>query len=145
MFRHGQNIVNPANEIDKVCDCISFGFPTFVIKWLSKLKMDIESIKRIITDWASKEPLVKKVYIFGSRATNDYGEDSDIDVAVEIHRLPGEESITAAWMDVVKGYREQLSKLLPYPLHLHSLDGDSPIILDGTYRNGILVYEEPKD
>lgn len=107
--------------------------------------MDIESIKRIITDWASKEPLVKKVYIFGSRATNDYGEDSDIDVAVETHRLPGEESITAAWMDVAKGYREQLSKLLPCSLHLHSLDGDSPIILDGAYRNGILVYAELKD
>jgi len=107
--------------------------------------MDIESIKRIMADWASKEPLVKKVYVFRSRATNDDGEDSDIDVAVEIHRLPGEESITAAWMDVAKEYREQLSKLLPYSLHLHSLDGDSPIILDGAYRNGILVYEEPKD
>ena len=108
-------------------------------------KMNTESIKRIIEDWASEEPFVKKVYIFGSRTTNDYGEDSDIDVAVEIHRLPGEESITAAWMDVAKEYREQLSKLLPYSLHLHSLDGDSPIILDGAYRNGILVYEEPKD
>ena len=107
--------------------------------------MDIKSIKRTIKDWASKEALVKKVYIFGSRATNDYGEDSDIDVAVEIHRLPGEASITAAWMDVAKGYRQQLSKLLPYSLHLHSLDGDSPIILDGAYRNGILGYEEPKD
>jgi predicted nucleotidyltransferase len=107
--------------------------------------MDIESIKRIMADWASKEPLVKKVYVFGSRATNDDGEDGDIDVAVEIHRIPGEESITAAWMDVAKEYRGQLSKLLPYSLHLHSLDGDSPIILDGAYRNGILVYEEPKD
>ena len=107
--------------------------------------MDNESIKRTIKDWASKEPLVKKVYIFGSRATNDYQEDSGIDVAVEIHRLPGEENITAAWMDAAEGFREQLSKLLPYPLRLHSLDGDSPIILDGAYRSGILVYEEPKD
>ena len=106
--------------------------------------MDIESIKRIIKDWAGKEPLVKKVYIFSSRATNDYGEDNDIDVAVEIHRLPGEESITAAWMNVAKGYREQLCKLVPYPLHLHSLDGDSPIILDGAHLHGILVYEEQK-
>ena len=106
--------------------------------------MDIESIKRVIAGWASREPLVKKVYIFGSRATSDYRDDSDIDVAVEIHRLPGEESITAAWMDVAEGYREQLSKLLPYPLHLHSLDGDSPIILEGAYRNGILIYEEQK-
>ena len=107
--------------------------------------MYVEAINRIIADWAGKEPLVKKVYIFGPRTTNDHGEDSDIDVAVEIHRLPGEESITAAWMDVAEGYREQLRKLLPYPLHLHSLDGDSPIILDGAHRNGILVYEEPKD
>ena len=107
--------------------------------------MNIESIKRTIKDWASKEPLVKKVYIFGSRTTNDYEEDNDIDVAVEIHRLPREKNITAAWMDVAEGYREQLSKLLPYPLRLHSLDGDSPIILDGAYRGGILVYEEPKD
>ena len=107
--------------------------------------MDIEAIKRTIADWASKESLVKKVYIFGSRATSDHGEDSDIDVAVEIHRLPGEENITTAWMDVADEYREQLSKLLPYPLHLHPLDGDSPIILEGAYRNGILVYEETKD
>jgi len=108
-------------------------------------KMNIESIKRIIEDWASEEPLVKKVYIFGSRAANDYGEESGIDVAVEIHRLPGEESMTAAWMNVAEGYREQLSKLLPHPVRLHSLDGDSPIILEGAYRNGILVYEESKD
>ena len=108
-------------------------------------KIDIESIKRIIEGWASGEPLVKKVYIFGSRTTNEYSEGSDIDVAVEIHRLPGEESMTAAWMDVAEGYRERLSKLFPYPLHLHSLDGDSPIILEGAYRNGSLVYEEPKD
>jgi predicted nucleotidyltransferase len=107
------------------------------------IKIDIEPIKQIIADWASKEPLVKRVYIFGSRTTNDNREDSDIDVAVEIHRLAGEKSITAAWMDVAEGYREQLCKLLPYPLHL--LDGDSLIILDGAYRNGILVYEEPKD
>ena len=108
-------------------------------------RVDIESIKRIINDWARKEPLVKKVYIFGSRATDDYKEDSDIDIAVEIHRLPGEESITSAWMDVAEGYRQQLSKLFPYPLHLHSLDGDSPITLDGAYRQGILVYEEDQE
>ena len=107
--------------------------------------MDIESIKRIIAGWANREPLVKRVYIFGSRATSDYGDDSDIDVAVEIHRLPGEQSMTAAWMDVAEGYEEQLSELLPYPLHLHPLDGDSPIILEGAYRNGISVYEETKD
>ena len=104
--------------------------------------MNIELIKHIIEDWAKKERLVKKVYIFGSRATNSYEEDSDIDVAVEIHRLPGEENITAAWMDVAEGYREELTNLLPYPLHLHSLDGDSPIVLEGAYRKGILVYEE---
>ena len=109
------------------------------------LEVDTESIKRIIKDWARKEPLVKRVYIFGSRATSDHREDSDIDIAVEIHRLPGEEGITSAWMDVAAGYREQLSKLFPNPLHLHSLDGDSPIILDGAYRQGVLVYEEEQD
>lgn len=104
--------------------------------------MKIEIIKRIINDWASGERLVKKVYIFGSRATNEYEEDGDIDVAVEIHRLPGEDNISAAWMEVVEGYREQLSKLFPSPLHLHFLDGDSPINLDGAHRHGTLVYEE---
>jgi len=52
--------------------------------------MNIKELIKIVAQWAHDEPLVTKVYIFGSRARDDYREDSDLDVAVEIKTMAGD-------------------------------------------------------
>ena len=42
-----------------------------------------ENIKKIVQDYFKDKP-VNKVYLFGSYARGDAGEDSDVDLIVEI-------------------------------------------------------------
>jgi len=105
--------------------------------------MDIEHIKDIIRDWASNEALVTKAYIFGSRARDDYRDDSDIDVAVVIKKQPGDSNVLATWMFESDGLKSRLSELLPYALQLENLDGsNTPVVFGGVTKSSILVYNE---
>lgn len=40
------------------------------------------TIRHAVTAWAATEPLVRRVYLFGSRARGHHRPDSDIDLAV---------------------------------------------------------------
>lgn len=105
--------------------------------------MDINEIKKIISIWAQNETLVRKAYIFGSRARDDYREDSDIDVAVEINKLPGDENSLATWVFESEKLQKDLSELLPYKLQLEYLDDSkTPHVLAGIKQSNILVYEK---
>jgi uncharacterized protein len=108
--------------------------------------VDIVKIKEIIVEWAENEPLVKKVYIFGSRARHDYREDSDLDVAVEINKLPGDSNILATWMFESDKLKESLEPVLPYKLQLENYDGDNtPKVEAGINQSSILIYNESSD
>jgi predicted nucleotidyltransferase len=100
-----------------------------------------ESIKKIVAVWAESEPLITKAYIFGSRARDDYREDSDLDVAIEIEKLRNDENILATWITHKKGLEESLSKLIPYKLHLELCDREkTPTVLSGIEKSNIVVY-----
>ncbi|MES9946799.1 MAG: nucleotidyltransferase domain-containing protein [Candidatus Thiodiazotropha sp.] len=60
--------------------------------------MDIEEIREIIKNWAMRESLIRKAYIFGSRAREDYRSDSEIDVVVQLNKLPQDGSEYSTWM-----------------------------------------------
>ena len=49
--------------------------------------MDTEKLKAIIANWAVENPLIKRAYIFGSRARDDWRSDSDLDIALEFHSI----------------------------------------------------------
>lgn len=57
-----------------------------------------DEIKKKIEKWAMSEPLVIKAYVFGSRARNDYTTESDLDIAVEIHKCPGDGNVLGTWI-----------------------------------------------
>ncbi len=104
--------------------------------------MDIETVKNIIAKWADSEPLVTKAYIFGSRARGDHGEDSDLDVAIEIEMRRGDENKLAIWIFEKQGLEDRLSRLIPFSLQLEHLNGnETPTVLSGVERGSILVYE----
>ncbi len=105
--------------------------------------MDIVELSNIIAKWAKEEALVTRAYVFGSRARNNFQVDSDLDVAVEIKKRPGDENVLATWIFEHKGMDERLAKLLPYKLQLENLDGtNTPTILNGVKKSSIIVYEE---
>lgn len=41
-----------------------------------------DTIARVVTAWACGEPLIRRVYLFGSRARGDQRAGSDIDLAI---------------------------------------------------------------
>lgn len=104
--------------------------------------MKVELLKEIIKKWAESEPLIKEVYIFGSRARNDYRENSDIDIAVKIENRPNDDSPLATWLYEGNNLKNRLSKLLPYELQLEYLDNKTKTVLSGIKESSILVYKK---
>lgn len=104
--------------------------------------MKVELLKEIIKKWAESEPLIKEVYIFGSRARNDYRENSDIDIAVKIEKRPNDDSPLATWFYEGNNLKNRLSKLLPYELQLEYLDNKTKTVLSGIKESSILVYKK---
>ena len=105
--------------------------------------MDIEEIQSVVASWAKNEPLVRRAYIFGSRARDDFREDSDLDIAVEIRKNSGDENVLATWIFEHKNIEERLAKLIPFKLQLENLDGENtPTVLNGVRQSSIMVYEE---
>ncbi len=105
-------------------------------------KMNQENLKDIVYNWAKSESLVTKAYIFGSRARDDYSEDSDLDVAVEIKMELGDEKVLDTWMDEGKKLEKRLAELVPCEIQLELFDGENtPTILEGIKESSILVYE----
>lgn len=105
--------------------------------------MDAETLVKVIADWAKNERLIKRVYIFGSRARNDFKEDSDLDVAVVINKRTGDENVLTTWMCEHRGLESRLDSHIPYKLQLELLDGtNTPVVLKGVTKSHILVYED---
>jgi hypothetical protein len=54
--------------------------------WEQMLEMTIEEISAAVASWAPGESLVRRVYLFGSRAKGTARPDSDIDLAI-LHNI----------------------------------------------------------
>lgn len=110
--------------------------------------MDLEAIKAAVAAWGAGKPLVKRVFIFGSRARGDHRPDSDLDVAAELDpvEIEGEDDSggAATWMWEAQGWRGELQALFPFPVQLEQYleNGDAPTVLSGVERSSILVYEK---
>ena len=105
--------------------------------------MNLEAAIEVIATWAASERLVKRVYIFGSRARADYRSDSDLDIAVELYKQAGDESVLATWIHEHHGLAQRLSSVLPYKLQLELLDGErTPTVLSGVMESSICVYND---
>jgi predicted nucleotidyltransferase len=106
------------------------------------MTLDIELIKRKVAEWAKSETLINKVYIFGSRARDNYREYSDLDIAIEINKLPYDENVLSTWVNEKKGLERRLFQLLPsLKLQLELLDAEqTPTVLSGIQKSSILVY-----
>ena len=92
--------------------------------------------------WATSKELVKRLWVFGSRARGDHRPDSDIDVPVEINHSD-ESNGLAPWMFEAKHWQDELATLFPFPVQLEQYfeSGESPTIRAGVARSSRLVFE----
>ncbi|MFP4896711.1 nucleotidyltransferase family protein [Paraburkholderia sp. EG304] len=92
---------------------------------------------------AEAQPLVRKVLLFGSRVRGTERFDSDIDIAVEIQKLPGDSSEWTTFVCERDGLNAALQPLLPMPVQLEWHGGpiETPTVHAGLLESSILVYD----
>ena len=106
-------------------------------------------IAQTVRRWAAKEPLVRRVYLFGSRARGDNRPDSDIDLAVVCRMDPrilaevGGDYAQARmffWDDYGPVWQAQIGRLFSLPVDLQVLDRDTTRrVRPGVKRDGIRI------
>ena len=89
--------------------------------------LSVVQIREAVAGWAVTEPLIRRLYLYGSRAKGTARPDSDIDLAVLFRLDP---SITAeqagdmfqarffTWADHSPRWLDALSNLFDVPVHL---------------------------
>ncbi|WP_434032700.1 nucleotidyltransferase family protein [Cupriavidus sp. a3] len=105
--------------------------------------MDIDEIRSIVAAWAETQPLVVKVWLFGSRVRGTERPDSDIDIAVEVRRQPGDTSAWTTFIFEKDGLRASIQSLVPMPVQLEWYGGEveTPTVHAALQESSMLVYE----
>ena len=100
----------------------------------------MNKLTEIIASWASKDPEIYKVHIFGSRAKGSARDDSDIDIAIEF--VPKHNDL-ANWILRAQEMIESLQPALPYKLDLQWYGGEqeTEIIHKGLQSGYCTIYE----
>ena len=76
------------------------------------------------------------VYLFGSRARGDFGNKSDLDIAVLFEQTPPE-TLNGLGLDLAS----ELEEVVKMPVDLVVLNRASPDLVHRILRDGVLVYE----
>lgn len=105
--------------------------------------MDINEIRNIIVAWAETQPLLLKVWLFGSRVRGTERPDSDIDIAVEVQTLPGDSSAFTTFMFEKRRLEVAIESILPMSVQLEWYGGpeETPTIHAGLLESSMLIYE----
>lgn len=106
--------------------------------------MDSTVITKLQT-WAAGQVLVKRLWVFGSRARGDNHARSDLDVAIEIHHHDESEGM-ATWMCKTQHWQGELASLFTLPVDLQQYQGltATPIIHAALERSSQLIFERPE-
>lgn len=100
---------------------------------------DIQAIRR----WAESQPIIKRVWLFGSRVRGTERPDSDLDIAVEHDSLPGDSDAFTTAISEVGNWRAQLQPQVSLTIDLQSyIPGITPTIEAGLNDSSQLVYQK---
>ena len=104
---------------------------------------EIESELKIIKRWAENHPLVKKAYFYGSRFKGNYGENSDIDIAIELNLGHNDKKPMDTWFGESADMKTELQSVLRYQLDLQWYVNESETPDMHAYLNeaSIVIYE----
>lgn len=99
--------------------------------------LNIDELRRIIHNWASKLPHKPRVYLIGSRAKGTARSDSDVDIVLEFldcHPLE-------LWGNSEK-WKQHLSRLIDLKVHLELYEGDeSPTVKQALNDASVILYD----
>lgn len=100
-------------------------------------------VRDTLTGWAEATPRIRRLWIFGSRTTDSYEPDSDIDIAAEIEPVGDSEETLALWMVNSETWHAQLQQRVTFEVDLEWFDPDgSTSKVHGALREtGVLVYD----
>lgn len=109
--------------------------------------MEIPQIGDVVSNWARGKPLIKRVYLFGSRVRGDHKPTSDLDIAVELDRSAftgsDETGGLATWMFESEAWRNELKVLIPLEIQLVRYHpAQTPTVNRGIGRSSQLIYEK---
>ena len=99
--------------------------------------MDIDELKQIVTNWASKLPYRVNIYLFGSWAKGTGKDDSDLDIAMSFL----EPISDFVWYDFHDKWQNYLTKEIGLPVQLELYEGDrSPHLKKYLDEASIILY-----
>ncbi|WP_375209082.1 nucleotidyltransferase domain-containing protein [Hyphomonas jannaschiana] len=99
---------------------------------------------KAIVSWASKEPDVASVYLFGSRIKGLARPDSDLDVAVVVVRGATENDTYTTWTFQHEEWKAELQKSISVKLDLQlgNPELSTTVVGPAIQSYGQLVYEK---
>jgi predicted nucleotidyltransferase len=107
------------------------------------LTPELQPIAESLRSWASNEPDLLHVWIYGGHAKGQASPESDLDVAVEV--IPGDgETSYDVFVCSAEEWRSQLTpQVAPHKLDLKLYDtsGRRETVRRAVDEHGILVYE----
>jgi predicted nucleotidyltransferase len=100
-------------------------------------------VQRTLADWAARNPKVRRVWVFGSRARGTHRPDDDIDIAVELEPVADSEETLLVWLANSEKWRSQLQDKISLPVDLEWFDpnGGTGTIRAALDQAKTLVYE----
>jgi predicted nucleotidyltransferase len=103
----------------------------------------LDELALAVEGWAESEPLVRKVYLFGSRVRGTYRPDSDLDVAIELLTLPDEDDPGTTWQREAKRLRASIAGAAPVAIDLLWYGGaiESPCVHEGLQAGSLTIYD----
>lgn len=75
---------------------------------------DLEHDAALLRGWAISTPLVRRIWLFGSRVKNEHRDDSDLDVAIEHDAVSDERDPNLKMFDIGPVVRRWRAELQPY-------------------------------
>jgi len=107
------------------------------------MDISIDQIRDVVTDWAYSHREIECVFLFGSRARGDSTPDSDIDLALVVVGILGENADTRYFYNK-NVWKDQLESALGRSINIVRLiDHGKPEIQASIARDGVLLYERP--
>lgn len=79
-----------------------------------------------LRSWAESQPHVRRLWIFGSRLKGTQRVDSDLDIAMEVDPVGGDETAAVTWVAHRQEWERALAMLTRYNVQLHEFDSTNP-------------------
>lgn len=105
------------------------------------MDISIDYIREVVTDWAYSHPEIERVFLFGSRARGDSTPESDVDLAIVVVGILGENAYTR-YVYNKDAWKDQLGSVLGRSINIvRQIEHGKPEIQRSIAREGVLLYE----